>query len=83
MDSKRPLPLFVNPFALWTRLAFQIWGLGESARPANAPANPVAVAVIPANDAPPPSARRKHKPAKRAAARKKRKAKSKRASRRA
>lgn len=58
MDSKsdQPLRLFVNPFAIWTELAFKtgeaMWASAHAvAMRANAPR----VAVIPTADAPPPA----------------------------
>lgn len=54
--NERPLPIFVNPFALWTKLALQFWGFGQPAERTDAPRNRVAVAVIPANDVPSPAA---------------------------
>jgi hypothetical protein len=56
MDSKpeKPLRVFVNPFAVWTHLAFKtgeaIWA---SAHAAAVRANAPRVAVIPATEVPP------------------------------
>jgi len=52
-ESEQPLRLFVNPFAIWTRLAFKtaeaMWATAHAAAVrANAPR----VAVIPSADAP-------------------------------
>lgn len=60
MDRNREkrLPVFINPFAAWTELALRMWGFGRSDERPSVPANPVAVAVIPASDAPAPSAPR-------------------------
>jgi hypothetical protein len=56
-ESDKPLRLFVNPFAIWTQLAFKtgevIWA---SAHAAAMRANARRVAVIPTADAPTPEA---------------------------
>lgn len=69
MDRNREKPpVFLNPFAVWTELAFKMWGLGQSSVRPKAPADPVAVAVIPTSDAPPSAPRvQQQKPAKRVA----------------
>lgn len=41
----------MNPFSLWTELAFKMWGFGKSPDRAEAPEKQVAVAVIPTGDA--------------------------------
>jgi hypothetical protein len=56
MNSKpeKPLRLFVNPFAIWTGLAFKTGeAMLASMHAAAARANAPRVAVIAANDAPP------------------------------
>lgn len=60
MDPKsdKPLRLFVNPFAMWTQLAFKtgevMWATAHAAAlRANPPMNAPRVAVIPTADAPP------------------------------
>lgn len=60
-ESQKPLRLFVNPFAMWTRLAFKtgeaMWATAHAAAVrANMPANAPRVAVIPTADAPPAEA---------------------------
>ena len=59
MESKpqKPPLLFANPFAMWTDLAFKLWGFGKPAGQSSARETPVAVAVIPTRDAesPPPA----------------------------
>jgi hypothetical protein len=58
MDSKsdKPLRLFVNPFAIWTQLAFKTGeAMWASAHAAAMRANAQRVAVIPTADAPPPA----------------------------
>lgn len=60
--SEKPLRLFVNPFTMWTQLAFKtgeaMWATAHAAAVrANAPANTPRVAVIPTADAPPLKAR--------------------------
>jgi hypothetical protein len=60
MDSKsdKPLRLFVNPFAIWTQLAFKTGeAMWASAHAAALRANARRVAVIPTADAPPPKAK--------------------------
>ena len=65
-ESEKPLRLFVNPFAMWTQLAFKtgeaMWATAHAAAvrassranaTANAPTNAPRVAVIPTADAPP------------------------------
>jgi hypothetical protein len=61
LESEKPLRLFVNPFALWTQLAFKtgeaMWATAHAAAVrANAPTNVPRVAVIPTADAPPAEA---------------------------
>ena len=60
MESKPQKPpfMFTNPIAIWTDLAFKLWGFGKVA---DTPETPVAVAVIPTKDA---SAHGSHKQAK-------------------
>lgn len=56
-ESEKPLRLFVNPFAVWTQLAFKTGeALLASAHAAAVQANSPKVAVIPAADAPAPKA---------------------------
>jgi hypothetical protein len=53
--SEKPLRLFVNPFAIWTDLAFKTAeAMWASAHIAAMRANTPRVAVIPTADAPPP-----------------------------
>jgi hypothetical protein len=64
-ESKKPLRLFVNPFAIWTDLAFKtaesMWASAHAAAlRANATNNAPKVAVIPAAGAPAPKS---HAPA--------------------
>jgi hypothetical protein len=64
MNSKpeKPLRLFVNPFAIWTGLAFKTGeAMLASMHAAAARANAPRVAVIVANDAPPAKPRSKTK----------------------
>ena len=56
-ESEKPLRLFVNPFAIWTDLAFKTAeAMWASAHVAAARANAPKVAVIPTADAPAPKA---------------------------
>ena len=58
----------MNPFSLWTELAFKLWGFGKSPAPSETSEKKVAVAVIPTSDAqapPPAKAARPHGKAKR------------------
>jgi len=60
MNSKpeKPLRLFVNPFAIWTQLAFKTAeAMWASAHAAAVRANAPIVAVIPTADAPPMKAK--------------------------
>lgn len=53
-ESEKRLRLFVNPFAMWTQLAFKTGeAMLASAHAAAVRANPLRVAVIPTADAPP------------------------------
>jgi hypothetical protein len=55
--SEKSLRLFVNPFAMWTDLAFKTGeAMWASAHAAAVRANAPKVAVIPTADAPPPKA---------------------------
>lgn len=55
-ESEKPLRLFVNPFTIWTDLAFKTAeAMWASAHAAAVQANAPRVAVIPTADAPPPS----------------------------
>jgi hypothetical protein len=66
MDSKseKPLRLFVNPFTIWTDLAFKtgqaMWASAHAAALRSTSA--VKVAVIPTADAPAPNAQEAAKP---------------------
>jgi hypothetical protein len=52
--SEKPLRLFVNPFTIWTQLAFKTGeAMLSSAHAAAVRANAPKVAVIPTADAPP------------------------------
>jgi hypothetical protein len=54
-ESEKPLRLFVNPFAIWTHLAFKTGeAMWASAHAAAVRANAPKVAVIPTADAPAP-----------------------------
>jgi len=54
-ESDKPLRLFVNPFAIWTQLAFKTGqAMWASAHAAVVQANAPRVAVIPTADAPAP-----------------------------
>ena len=66
----------MNPFAMWTELAFKMWGFGKLPNRAEAPEKQVAVAVIPTSDARKPKAKRAN-----SRTRRKAKLKSKRAKR--
>jgi len=53
MDTKpqKPPLVFTTPFALWTELAFKLWGFGQPSAESNSPEKQVAVGVIPTSDA--------------------------------
>lgn len=73
----------MNPFSLWTELAFKLWGLGKSPAPSATPERKVEVAVIPTRDtrSPPANAARPQGKSKRAKGRARTKSKAKRARR--
>ncbi len=63
-ESEKPLRLLVNPFTLWTNLAFKTGeALWASAHAAVVRANAPKVAVIPTADAPTPKPQTPAKPA--------------------
>jgi hypothetical protein len=68
--SEKPIPIFINPFMLWTDLAFKTGqAMLASAHAATARSNTAAkVAVIPTADAPAPRAQQAAKPAEEALA---------------
>jgi hypothetical protein len=74
----------MNPFSLWTELAFKLLGFGKPSAPKDSAEKQVAVAVIPTSDAQSPSpakAARPHSNPKRSKGKSRHKGKSKRARR--